>query len=89
MTYTTHEGKYYIPDRMMGGIERYVNDRVPPGHFLESVICNNLKLACMYADEENLANLPAYVGYFYNEVPGSCWGSREIMREWLDEADNT
>ena len=83
MTYTTHNGKYYIPDRMMGGIERYINDRVIPGNFLQSVISNNLKEAVLYADEENLDNLPAYVGYFYNDAPSGCWGSRDIMNEWL------
>ena len=89
MTYTTHNGKYYIPDRMMGGIERYINDRVIPGNFLQSVISNNLKEAVLYADEENLDNLPAYVGYFYNEAPSGCWGSRKIMMGWLNEADHT
>lgn len=74
---------FYIPERMMPLIERYVNEHVKPGNFLTSVICNNLRDACGMADEENQANLPAYVAYFYNEAPADCWGSPEHMERWL------
>ncbi len=75
---------YYIPDRMMAAIERYTTGRVKPGAFLCAVICNNLREACAQADDENLANLPAFIGYFYNEAPSQCWGSAEKMAAWLD-----
>lgn len=74
---------FYIPDRMFGGIERYINDHVCPGDFLTAVIRNDLKEAVGRADEENMRNLPAYVGYFYNEAPSECWGSPEKMETWL------
>ena len=74
---------WYIPERMMGGIQRYVEQHIPPGDFLSAVISNNLREAYGRADEENLANLPAYVAYFYNEAPSNCWGSPERLREWL------
>ena len=72
-----------IPDRMMGGIKRYIENGIKPGDFLVSVICNDLREACGQADDENLANLPAFVGYFYNEAPHTCWGSREKMDKWI------
>lgn len=75
--------QYYIPERMMGGIRRYVNDRIKPGRFLTAVICNNLNNAVGAADDENMANLPAYAAYFHNEVPAICWGSKEKMIGWL------
>ena len=75
---------YYIPERMMGGITRYVEEGVIPGHFLQAVICNDLKEACGRADRENAQNLPAYVAYFYNETPGGCWGSKKKMKEWSE-----
>ena len=75
---------FYIPERMMGGIKRYVENRIPPGHFLTAVICNDLNLAVGYADDENMKNLPAYASYFHNEVPFNCWGSEEIMEAWLN-----
>ena len=80
MSYKFRE--FYIPERMMPGIERYVQDRVMPGSFLQAVISNDLRLACANADEENLRNLPAYIAYLYNETPSGCWGSQEKMIYW-------
>lgn len=77
--------KYYIPERMMGGIQRYVNNCVKPEHFLCSIICNDLKNAIGYADEENMENIPAFVDYFYNKTPHDCWGSEEKMGKWLSQ----
>jgi len=74
---------FYIPKRMMYDIERYTNNRVLPGQFLQAIISNNLREACARADDENLQNLPAYVAYFYNRAPNGCWGSREIMNRWV------
>jgi hypothetical protein len=79
-TYTFRD--FYIPDRMMGGIQRWIDNRIPPGDFLTAVICNDLRKACGRADDENLRNLPAYVGYFYNEAPSTCWGSPEKFAAW-------
>ena len=76
---------FFIPLRMMGAIERYVTKGIPPCDFLTAVICNDLAESVARADEENIANLPAYVAYFYNEVTGSCWGSRERMKAWVEK----
>ena len=86
MSYKFRE--FYIPERMMPAIERYVKERVAPGDFLQAVISNDLRLACAYADEENLRNLPAFIAYFYNETPSGCWGSREKMIEWISGGEN-
>ena len=75
--------RWYIPERMMDGIWLYINNGVRPGNFLSAVIQNNLKEACYYADDENLANLPAYVDFFYNKAPISCWGSYDAMENWM------
>jgi len=74
---------FEIPDYMMGGLERYINDGVEPGHFLTAVICNDLRDAVDRADSANMANLPAYVGYLYNKAPAGCWGSRSKMAAWI------
>lgn len=76
--------EFEIPDRMMNGIDNYVNHRLEPGGFLSAIIENNLVSAIFRADDENIRNIPAYVAYFYNEVPSVCWGSREKMKEWLN-----
>lgn len=75
--------QYYIPERMMPGIRRYVEHGVEPGNFLSAVIQNNLSQAVGRADNENLKNIPAFVSYFYNECPLVCWGSKEKMEKWI------
>lgn len=75
--------QYEIPDRMMGAITRYIEHGVQPGDFLTAVLDNNLLEAIGRADEDNMANLPAYVGYFHNEAPSPCWGSPAKRRAWL------
>ena len=74
---------FYIPERMMGGIKRYITHGIPPGSFLTAIICNNLTEAVARADDENMQNLPAYANYFYWEVPGNAWGSKEKMDAWM------
>ncbi|MBT8489906.1 MAG: hypothetical protein KJN62_02540 [Deltaproteobacteria bacterium] len=80
--YNFHQ--FYIPARMGSGIKRYIKNRIRPGDFLSAVICNDLKESCGRADDENMANLPAYVAYFYNYAPSPCWGSKEKMELWLE-----
>ena len=76
---------FYIPDRMMPGIRRYVEEGVCPGRFLTAIIQNDLSEACGQADDENMENLPAYAAYFYNETPSSCWGSKKKMDAWIKQ----
>jgi len=74
---------YEIPKRMRASISRYVEDKILPGDFLQAVISNDLSEAMGRADEENMAQLPAYVNYFYNHTPCTCWGSKEKMEAWV------
>ena len=64
-------------------LERYVEHRIAPGGFLLAVLSNNLREACGRADSENRYALFDIVGYIYNELPATCWGSPERVREWL------
>ena len=82
------EGRYVfqgfvIPENMVADIVSYVRFSREPGNFLMSVLCNDLVKACMYADQHNVANLPAYAAYLYNEVPAMAWGSQELVTKWL------
>lgn len=79
----THE-QWYIPARMMTSLRRYIDMGVPPADFLHAVLCNDLKEAVGRGDDENLANLPAFVVFLYNEAPGSCWGSAENVAAWIE-----
>ncbi len=74
---------YMIEAFTVEAIRRYIDHGIEPGSFLSAVICNDLKSAVGKADVFNMANLPAFVGYFYNEAPSSCWGSNERMIAWM------
>lgn len=72
-----------VPTNIMKGLERYINHKSPVGQFLTAVLENNLFEACSRADENSIEGLPAIVGFIYNEAPGNCWGSKEIVEKWL------
>ncbi len=78
------EGQYaQIPAHMQEAIRRYVVQGIQPGDFLTAVITNDLRNAVNRADETNLPLLKVYVQWFYNEAPSACWGSHEMMHEWM------
>ncbi len=74
---------FHIDADMLDGIRNYITHGIEPGGFLTAVICNDLCGAVGRADSRNLPNLPAFVGYFYNEAPSPCWGSPAKMDAWL------
>ena len=85
---TRHEYEYRgftIRSDMLTALETYVEHGVPVGDFLRNVICNDLKNAVGHADDDNLRNLPAFVGWFYNEAPMGCHGSEQAYLTWIDD----
>ena len=77
--------EWKISAHMMHSIELYLEQGIPPGHFLSAVICNDLMKACRYADDINIRNLPAYAAYFFNEVPTNAWGAAERFESWCNK----
>jgi len=75
---------YEIPNHVLGGLERYINDHIRPGDFLMAVLCNDFVHAVAKADTHSIQNLKAYMGYLYNVAPSVCWGSHENVRDWLN-----
>jgi len=80
------EHSYHLPGTLQGGILRYLDAGIPPGHFLTAVITNNLFDAISHADNTSLEALPDIVKFFYNHTPSSCWGSEEKMLKWQNSA---
>lgn len=76
-------GRSRIPAWMHGGIVRYVTEGIQPGDFLTSVLRNDLKNAVAHADDDNRRLIPDYVQFFYNNIPGVCWGSPEKVLHWM------
>ena len=75
--------QFEIPDRMVAPLRDYVEHGHPVGDFLSAVIDNDLSLAVGKADDENVAQLPAYIGFLYNECPSAAWGSKEKRLAWI------
>ena len=73
-----------IPERMREAIRRYILEGIPTGNFLQAVICNDLRGAVNYADDDNLPLLKQYVRWFYNIAPANCYGSRAVMLAWIE-----
>lgn len=71
-----------IPSHMVDALNEYVTTGRKPGHFLSAVIANDLSAAVAHADGSNIHIIPAYVGWLYNEAPGSCWGDWERFEAW-------
>ena len=70
-------------------IDRYVRGQCYPGTFMTAVLCNNLKEAFMWADENNRRYMFDIVNYCYNNIPSECWGSKTKFEAWFDPAQHT
>lgn len=70
-------------DATMDGLVRYVEKGIPPGGFLESVLSNDLAMACAKADLANRYRLHEIVKFLFNYPPSSCWGAPEKVSRWL------
>jgi hypothetical protein len=79
---------YPIRDDLYGALERYLNMGISPGLFMTAVLQNDLKEAFGRADDDNGRNLKNIVGYIYNHIPMSAWGSKEKVNGWLEQFRN-
>jgi len=81
-----------IPPYMIDALQRYVEQRIPPGGFLTAVLENKLVDAFHRADENNLKVMQEWAAHLYWCLPSTCWGSSEKVRQWLagrDHQENT
>jgi hypothetical protein len=87
--YTEYKNKpydsqgYILPENTKHALIRYAEYRIKPGDFLTAVLCDILTDAVCKADRENLNNILAIVHFMYNHMPSECWGSLEIVKNWL------
>lgn len=74
-----------VPDHLREGLRRYVQQHIEPGHFLSSVLANDLMDAVCRADAEfDMEQLRDLLKFIHNEVmPGFCHGSREKVAAWV------
>jgi predicted nucleotidyltransferase len=69
-------------------LNRYVNEKIPTGGFLQACLENNLMQAMGRADEYNRATLFEICQYIYNDIPSVCHGSSLKVAKWLERDDS-
>ena len=80
---TIYGHRYTIRTDMIAALDRYVDYGAPVGGFLHSILTHDLYNALGAADDDNFYNIQAYANYLYNEIPGSCHGSKEKVDAWI------
>ena len=71
-----------IPERMRGGLVRYILHGVIPGHFLTAVLEGDLFEAMKRADDENQLLFRNYCMFLWNYAPSGCFGTAERVKDW-------
>jgi hypothetical protein len=74
---------YFCPEDLRESLERYVEQHNDPGSFLRACLENNLLLACVCADENNVKHLPEVVQLITKAVPSVAWGNLEKVENWI------
>ena len=68
-----------MPPHLAASLTRYAREGVRPGGFLQACLADSLMEAVGQADDVNVHLIPVISAYIYNELPSSCWGSRDII----------
>ena len=72
------------PEWVKETLTAYVETGRPTGDFLAACLSNDFINAVGRADENSLAHLGDIANFIYNKIPGNSWGSREIVRAWIE-----
>ena len=79
------EGSGKLPPHMRAAVSAYIYEHREPGHFLRSVLENDLKESFGRADGINKAAMADWVDWLYWDCPGNTQGSKKVVAEWLGE----
>jgi hypothetical protein len=72
-----------LPEHLVGGFRRYIEDGIEPGQLIQAVIANDLMGAYGRADILSKLAMEDILGFVYNEMPSTSHGSREILAAWI------
>ncbi len=72
-----------VPKNIRHAIDRYVLQGIPPGDCTRAILAGDLFAAFSRADPMTTAAMAAIVWYVQTELPPGCWGSYELVDEWI------
>lgn len=78
-----------IPHHMRDSVYGYVFNKLEPGSFLTSVLCNDLKGAVSSADQINKMCLVEWAQFMMWAMPSGAQGSISKVREWLQPTEHS
>ena len=74
-----------LPEHLRSGMQRYLEDGMLPGGFLQAVLKNDLAESFARADLESQAAMFDIVVWLNTECPGTAWGNEEKVKAWTLE----
>jgi len=72
-----------LPPHMKQGMRDYLEEGIPVGGFLHSVLTNDLRGTVKRADTNNRFQLLPWIDFCLGELPGDSWGSSEKVAYWM------
>jgi hypothetical protein len=72
-----------IPENLRGGLRRYLDAHIQPGHFLTAVLVNDLREAMGRADAVTRTGIFDVVSYLHNFAPSIAWGDAAAVKRWV------
>ena len=66
-----------LPPHMVQTAREYIEGGIRGGAFFMALVSNDLVRAVRWANDANLAALPAWVTFLFNEAPPECFGSND------------
>lgn len=76
-----------VPPHTHEGYIRYLTQHLMPGSFLQAVLRNDLRGACLAGDEVNRTALAQHVVFLWNFAPADAWGSPERVASWVSQVE--
>lgn len=71
-----------LPAYMRAPADAYVEEGKPPGDFLYSLLCNDLRGTHAHADTANSLALQAWI-WWLGDIPMEAQGSKEKVAAWI------
>jgi hypothetical protein len=76
----------HVPAHLHEGLLEYFTARRPTGGFLQAVLENDLRQACVRADDVNRVALATIVLFLHSYCPAPAWGSPAAVAAWLSDS---